>query len=62
MLVPLIPTKLAVRPSQEYGGPSLVELQKEGVTAVIDLNQNSEERNEASKTTIKYVVDPKLHK
>jgi hypothetical protein len=29
-------------------------------TTVIDLNQNPEERNEASRATLKHVVDPKL--
>lgn len=60
MLEPLIPKKLAVGPSQKWGGPALADLEKEDITAVIDLNQDSKEMNEASKTALKYVVDSRL--
>jgi hypothetical protein len=53
-------TKLAVGPSHDYGGPSLADLKKEGITAVIDLNQDSKEMNEASKTGLTYVTDSRL--
>lgn len=43
MLESLIDKKLAARPSCYYGEPSLAELKKEGITAVIDLNQDSKE-------------------
>ena len=47
MLGSLIAKELAVGPSCYYGGPSLAELKKEGITAVIDLNQDSKEMDEA---------------
>jgi protein-tyrosine phosphatase len=51
--------KLAVgpRPSYESRVPSLAELKKAGITAVIDLNQNPKEREEAARTSLEYVAD-----
>jgi gamma-glutamylcyclotransferase (GGCT)/AIG2-like uncharacterized protein YtfP len=60
MLKSLIPNKLAVGPSYDYGGPSLADLKKEGITAIIDLNQNPKEKSEASKNGLEYIEDPKL--
>jgi hypothetical protein len=61
MLVPLIEKRLAVGPSHDFGGLSLADLKKEGITAVIDLNQDSEEMGEASKAGLMYVADPGLN-
>ena len=55
MLKPLIPRKLAVGPK-----PSLSTLKNEEITAIIDLNQDREEANEASRIGLTYVVDSNL--
>jgi protein-tyrosine phosphatase len=61
MLEPLISMKLAVGPRPSYAGePSLIELKKAGITAIVDLNQEPEERREAARTNLKYVADPRL--
>ena len=61
MLKPLIPKKLAVGPSHGWGGPSLNDLKKEGITAIVDLNQDSTEMDEAKKIGLMYFVDSKLN-
>ena len=60
MLKPLVTEKLAVGPSHDWGGLSLTDLKKEGITAVVDLNQERKEANEASKIGLVYVADSKL--
>jgi len=60
ILKPLISKKLAVGPSHNYGGPSLNDLKEEGITAIVDLNQDSEEMRDAKRVSLKYCVDPKL--
>jgi hypothetical protein len=61
ILQPLIPKKLAMGPSNEYGGPSLSDLKKEGITAIIDLTQDPEEMKEASEIGLEYIEDPKFN-
>ena len=61
MLKPLIPKKLAVGPSYQWGGLSLNDLKKEGITVIVDLNQDLAEMNEAKKIGLMYLVDPKLN-
>jgi len=60
MLKPLIPKKLAVGPSHRCGGLSLHDLKNEGITAIIDLNQDSKEMTEAKKLGLEYCNDHKL--
>ena len=55
-LKPLIPGKLAVGPKPS----SLTFLKTEGITAVIDLNQDSEEMRSAEEIGLKYFVDPQV--
>ena len=43
-----------------FGGPSIDELEKIGITAIIDLNQDPAEKNAASKNKIKYIGDSRL--
>jgi hypothetical protein len=40
--------------------PSLPELKKTGITAIVDLNKDLEDRAQASEAAIDYVVDYKL--
>jgi gamma-glutamylcyclotransferase (GGCT)/AIG2-like uncharacterized protein YtfP len=61
MLQPLIPKKLAMSPSDEYPGPSLSDLKEEGITAIIDLTQDPEEKRKASEIGLEYIEDPKLN-
>lgn len=60
MLKSLVAKKLVVGPSHDYGGPSLNELKKEGIAAVIDLNQDLREMSEASEIGVLYVNDSEL--
>ena len=60
ILQPLISKKLAMGPSNEYGGPSLSDLKKEGITAIIDLTQDPEEMRKVSEIGLEYIEDPKL--
>ena len=48
-------------PSNEYGGPSLSDLKKEGITAIIDLTQDPEEMRKVSEIGLEYIEDPKLN-
>lgn len=61
ILQPLIPKKLAMGPSNEYGGPSLSDLKKEGITAIIDLTQDPEEMRKVSEIGLEYIEDSKLN-
>jgi gamma-glutamylcyclotransferase (GGCT)/AIG2-like uncharacterized protein YtfP len=61
ILQPLIPKKLAMGPSNKYGGPSLSDLKKEGITAIIDLTQDPEEMSKVSEIGLKNIEDPKLN-
>jgi len=61
ILQPLIPKKLAMGPSNDYGGSSLSDLKKEGITAIIDLTQDPEDMKKASEIGLEYIEDPKLN-
>jgi protein-tyrosine phosphatase len=60
MLKPLIPKKLVVGRAHDEGGPSLNELKNEGITAIVDLNQDAREKSEAEKMELEYPNDAKL--